>query len=170
MKSTAQRLSEAYSRLSDENHEAEKQQLREAAALAGYYGGVSLTHSYYGGLPKPSEYTFHASVNGMIRGEAGQYFEDELKGRGKTEIPVSNFIDLLKDSIVAWRLEGDGFNPHPWKGSVMYEIQLSDRKSISIVDDVVTAWNDADENANIGLPMNGLTTYTDLLTLIRLIG
>jgi hypothetical protein len=42
--------------------------------------------------------------------------------------------------------------------------------SISIVDDVVTAWNDADDKANLGLPMNGLTTYTDLLTLIQLIG
>jgi hypothetical protein len=51
----------------------------------------------------------------MIRGEAGKYFEDELKGRGKTEIPFSHFIDLLKDSIEPWRLEEDGWEAHPFK-------------------------------------------------------
>ena len=89
----------------------------------------------------------------------------------RTEIPVPHFTDLLRDTIAPWRLAEDGFHAHPWRGTTMYELPIPDRNmSISIVDDVVTAWNDADDKANLGLPMNGLTTYTDLLTLIRLIG
>jgi hypothetical protein len=166
MKSTQERLSEVYSRLSDENREAEKQQLREAAALAGYYGCVSLTHSYFGGLPKPSEYTFRTSVNGMIRGEAGKYFEDESKGRGKTEIPVSHFIDLLNDSIVSWRLVNDGFNTmcgivHTLELRPVIDGETVVRKITVITDTEKVYLNDGPTN---------VTTYTDLLTLIRLIG
>jgi len=88
----------------------------------------------------------------------------------RTEIPVPHFLDLLHDRIAAWRLEDDGFRPHPWMSSTMYEIQLPDYKSISIRDGEVTAWNDSDDNASLGLPMKGITTYTQLLTLIELIG
>ena len=92
------------------------------------------------------------------------------KFRDRTLIPVPHFIDLLHDRIAPWRLEEDGFRPHPWRGTTMYMLPMPDRRSITVVDGLVTAWNDNDGHANLGLPMKGITTYTKLLTLIELIG
>jgi hypothetical protein len=162
MKTTQERLSEVYSRLSDENAESEKQQLRGAAIAAGCYGGVYFVHSYYGGLPKPSEYTFHISeVNGSIRGVAGKYFEGELKDCGKTEVQFSHFIDLLNDSIVPWRLEADGFIDK-WNGSFLLPIKgKADIKIHRMARGISVEYH---------APFEGIKTYTDLITLIRLIG
>jgi hypothetical protein len=182
MKTTQERLSEVYSRLSDENAESEKQQLRGAAIAAGCYGGVYFVHSYCGGLPKPSEYTFHISeVNGSIRGVAGQYFEGELKDRGKTEVQFSHFIDLLNDSIVPWRLVEDGFTSVSIAldgGSTTYGMNIETKSSAIAVtfqnDDlfqVVRVSQFHGHKLEIGkIRLDGITTYTDLLTQIRLIG
>ena len=85
----------------------------------------------------------------------------------RTEIPVSHFIDLLNDSIVPWRLEEDGFKSTPWIDANQYEIALPKSKSVTVFKGQVTAWDDI---KNSEIDMDGITTYTDLLTLIRLIG
>jgi len=96
---------------------------------------------------------------------------DDTVPHDRTEIPVSHFTDLRHDSLAPWRLAEDGFRRiHPWKGSTMYELLIPDQRSITVVDGLVTAWNDNDDLGNLGLPMKGLTTYTDLITLMRLIG
>ena len=85
---------------------------------------------------------------------------DNTIGR-TTEIPVSHFIDLLNDSIVAWRLEEDGF----------------DVSRLPYLKHIQGQWDEhiigVTETGKFvfihGKQMN-VTTYTDLLTLIRLIG
>lgn len=78
----------------------------------------------------------------------------------RTEIPVSHFIDLLHDRIVPWRLEEVGFKPWPnsntpasmlWENEAQYTIEV-------IVESVYV--NSASFN---------ITTFTDLLTLIRML-
>jgi hypothetical protein len=172
MKTTQERLSEVYSRLSDENAESEKQQLRGAAIAAGCYGGVYFVHSYCGGLPKPSEYTFHISeVNGSIRGVAGQYFEGELKDRGKTEVQFSHFIDLLNDSIVAWRLEEDGFRIDSSMLKTTYYMRVDNEDNAVHFTNISIELDAGKVCVFVGnLEYRGITTYTDLLTQIRLIG
>jgi hypothetical protein len=84
----------------------------------------------------------------------------------RAEIPVSHFIDLLSDSIVTWRLEGDGFNT---MGGIVHTLELRPvidgetvvRKITVITDTGKVYLNDGPTN---------VTTYTDLITLIRLIG
>ncbi len=88
----------------------------------------------------------------------------------RAEITVSQFIDLLKDSIVPWRLEGDGFRTTTWKCTTAYEIDFVGKRSLTVIDGAVTVWNDEDDSISKGVPMIGITTYTDLLTLIRIIG
>jgi hypothetical protein len=77
---------------------------------------------------------------------------------GLTEIPVSYFIDLLKDSIVQWRLEEDGFDIQ--EGITYFETVAGSFRieADGDVSHIVTG-----RTANVD-------TYTDLLTLIRLIG
>jgi hypothetical protein len=85
---------------------------------------------------------------------------------GRTEIPVSHFIDLLNDSIVPWRLVNDGFNT---MGGIVHTLELRPvidgetvvRKITAIADTGKVYLNDGPTN---------IETYTDLLTLIRLIG
>ena len=90
---------------------------------------------------------------------------------GRTEIPVSHFIDLLKDRIDApWRLLEDGFRATPWKCTTVYEIDFAGKRSLSIIDGTVTVWNDEDDSASKGVPMIGIETYTDLLAQIRFLG
>ena len=76
---------------------------------------------------------------------------------GLTEIPVSHFIDLLNDSIVPWRLEEDGF-----------DIQ----DGITYFETVAGSFR-IEANGEVSHIVTGRTanvdTYTDLLTLIRLI-
>jgi len=73
----------------------------------------------------------------------------------RTEIPVSHFIDLLNDSIVPWRLEEDGFFAIAGIYSITHEIDFDPRSKVISV---------------CGVPRDNIKTYTDLLTLIRLIG
>jgi hypothetical protein len=76
----------------------------------------------------------------------------------RTEIPVSHFIDLLNDSIVPWRLEEDSFDIQD--GITYFETVAGSFRieADGDVSHIVTG-----RTANV-------TTYTDLLTLIRLIG
>jgi hypothetical protein len=73
----------------------------------------------------------------------------------------------MHDRIAPWRLEEDGFKSTPWGGTNEYEIDLPKEKSVTIFKGQVTAWND---NAGSDIDMDGCKTYTQLLTLIELIG
>jgi len=74
----------------------------------------------------------------------------------RTEIPVPHFIDLMHDRIAPWRLEEDGFNSY--KVCTDVEVQVDNGK-------VWMYHKDGSEIIN-----TQCKTYTDLLTLIRLIG
>jgi hypothetical protein len=79
----------------------------------------------------------------------------------RTEIPVSHFMDLLRDTIAPWRLLEDakerGGDPRSW--GIIY---VNQHHIIEITKDMKVVLN--------GRPMKGITSYTELLTLIRLIG
>lgn len=80
----------------------------------------------------------------------------------RTEIPVSQFIQLLNDSIVSWRLEDDGFKKTP----ASHRLQIGDNS-------VDWLWNHGFAmvaGARGFADFKGIKTYTDLLTIIRLIG
>jgi hypothetical protein len=85
----------------------------------------------------------------------------------RAEIPVSNFIDLLKDSIVAWRLEEDGFAYHenggvPWWSFAF--VKDDSAFDIQFLNNTIRVWVDS------ALIKTNIKSYPDLLTLIRLIG
>jgi hypothetical protein len=81
------------------------------------------------------------------------------KGFNRTEIPVSHFLDLLNDSIVVWRLLEDtkerGGHESTWR--IIYVNQYH----------IITIEKDMSIRVN-GNPTK-VKTYTDILTLIRLI-
>ena len=85
---------------------------------------------------------------------------DNTIGR-TTEIAVQHFIDLLRDTIAPWRLAEDakerGGDPRSW--GIIY---VNQHHIIEITKDMKVVLN--------GRPMKGITSYTELLTLIRLIG
>jgi hypothetical protein len=82
--------------------------------------------------------------------------------KGRTEIPFSHFIDLLNDSIVPWRLEDDGFDLSIREGHYTGH-SSSLASSFVFIDKRGVVWLS-------NRKLNNVTTYTDLLTLIRLIG
>lgn len=78
-----------------------------------------------------------------------------------TEIPVSRFQDLLHDRIVGWRLEEVGFV----KSNNSHRLQVSDYSV-----DWVWSYNFAMVTGPRGFSdFKGITTFTDLLTLIRML-
>jgi hypothetical protein len=84
---------------------------------------------------------------------------------GRSKIPFPQFIDLLHDRIAPWRLEENGFSSYPSTGC--YGITINDVIGVYIMFKFgdVELWVNGE-----CLPMTGITTYTDLITLIRLIG
>jgi hypothetical protein len=99
--------------------------------------------------------------------EDGDEFNIEGELEDRTEIPVPRFIDLLRDRITPWRLEEDGLElVTPWVQTRQYCL------------DFVTVTFEA-ENVHVTIPDRlgafgirrcNVTTYTQLLTLIELIG
>jgi len=96
----------------------------------------------------------------------------------RVEIPVEHFIDLIHDRIAPWRLIEDGWTPfeHATAGTA-YEYRCNEDALLTFVplgDDLPEfhTWpTDIDgETGNLSVPYYGITTYTDLLNLIRLIG
>jgi hypothetical protein len=83
----------------------------------------------------------------------------------RTEIPVPHFTDLLRDTIAPWRLAEDGFKAYA--DGHMYNINVHTDLHIGAYGIYIRA-RDAGEEVEIDL--NNIKTYTDLLTLIRLIG
>lgn len=91
-----------------------------------------------------------------------------FNGSGRTEIPVTHFIDLLQDKIVPWRLEEDGFSHN----TPMIEVASYPMGNITVCFhegnvSVILDPNDSPWHSHI---CKGCKTYTDLLTLIKLIG
>jgi hypothetical protein len=85
----------------------------------------------------------------------------------RTEIPVSHFIDLLNDSIVPWRLGDDGFVCHENGGFPWWSFDFTKDDSdfcIQFLNNTIRVW------VNSELIKTNVKTYTDLITLIRLIG
>ena len=82
----------------------------------------------------------------------------------RTEIPVPHFLDLLHDRIAGWRLEDAKFDKHPKDNK--YALKC-DGSSV-IVDFEFGVDVFAYCKPNIILFPN-ITTFTDLLTLIRML-
>ena len=87
------------------------------------------------------------------------------KVSGKTEIPVQQFIDLIEDRIVPWRLEEVGFEYNEYRGKVLSELSkyiTTENENHCIDFDP----NDGIVKVNLN-GFEGIKTFTDLLTLIR---
>ena len=89
---------------------------------------------------------------------------DEPESYAKYSIP--HFIDLLHDRITPWRLEEDGFDTI---GGVVYRKQFMLKGDDGGIRRIITVITDTGRVYLNDGPTN-VTTYTDLLTLIRLIG
>jgi hypothetical protein len=85
---------------------------------------------------------------------------------GRTEIPVSHFIDLLNDSIAPWRLEEDGFQT---MSGIVHTLELRPVIDGETVARRITVITDTGKVYLNDGPTN-VTTYTQLLKLIELIG
>jgi hypothetical protein len=87
----------------------------------------------------------------------------------RVEVSVSHFIDLLNDSIVLWRIEEDGFMFYESTGQHVLHANGLKRYHVTLPPMSTTVKVDV-WDGDKGITANGITTYTDLLTLIRLIG
>jgi hypothetical protein len=144
MKTTAQRLSEVYCR-------PKKHEWKEVLTWDEH-----LTKS----LPIVSwDWAMDGKCYPISRTENHYTLKD------RTEIPVTHFIDLLHDKIVPWRLEEDEF---------ITEEHNNSPRSIFIDRSTVYIKNGAMINRGLVtvkfVPFPGCKTYTDLITLIKLIG
>jgi hypothetical protein len=151
MKSTAERLSEVYCKTTT------YKKMREVIGSCD----ESVGFGSYCGLPNSdSEMFFYYS-------ESDGYVRVENNKPDCTKIPVQHFIDLLKDNIAAWRLEEDGFNF--FMGKFPY-YEFHPRKRIKL------SWSETTKDSGVALELPddaewlNIKTYTQLLTLIELIG
>lgn len=103
------------------------------------------------------------------------FFLREIPNWLRTEIPIQHLVDLQNDSIVPWRLEEDGFTIKESGGAqLIMKSPIHERHGkvgVTVVFDNLT--KEAFVTLHIGavsFPFQGCKTYTDLLTLIRLIG
>lgn len=140
MKTTAQRLSEVYCRPNNS----------EWVDLIGY-------------VPNRDTATY-----AVYDGELGVIDANESEVTYLTEVQSSHFIDLLQDKIVPWRLEEDGFSHN----TPMIEVASYPMGNITVCFhegnvSVILDPNDSPWHSHI---CKGCKTYTDLLTLIKLIG
>jgi hypothetical protein len=78
-----------------------------------------------------------------------------------TQIPIQNFIDLIEDKIVAWRLVEDGFEVSEY-GYTFKSVYVHNPDPVTKIFVDVETENDA-------VPFTNVKTYSDLLTLIRLL-
>jgi hypothetical protein len=149
MKSTAERFRESYctAKSEDETH-AVNEASRENKGWCVYEWEGKW--AYFEG-EDGDEYIEDGSI------------KDELSCR--TEITVPHFTDLLRDTIAPWRLAEDGFKAYA--DGHMYNINVHTDLHIGAYGIYIRA-RDAGEEVEIDL--NNIKTYTDLLTLIRLIG
>jgi hypothetical protein len=145
MKTAQERLSESYCRPMTED---ETERLMDASRSCGFSWNV-WNHK--------GKWLYFAD---------GDEFNLSGELDGRTEITVSHFIDLLKDSIVPWRLVNDVFNT---VGEIVHTLELRPVIDGETVVRKITVITDTEKVYLNDGPTN-VTTYTDLLTLIRLIG
>jgi len=86
-----------------------------------------------------------------------------------TEIPVSHFTDLMHDRLATWRLEEDGFVFYASTGQHVLHTNGLKRYHVTLPPISNTVKVDV-WNGDKGIEADNVTTYTDLITLIRLIG
>jgi hypothetical protein len=145
MKTTAQRLSEVYCRTTT------RKKMHEVISSVD----ESVGFGSYCGLPNSdSEMFFYYS-------ESDGYVRVENKKPDRAEIPVQHFIDLIEDKIVAWRLVEDGFEVSEY-GYTFKSVYVHNPDPVTKIFVDVETENDA-------VPFTNVKTYTDLLTLIRLL-
>jgi len=114
----------------------------------------------YCGLPNSdSEMFFYYS-------ESDGYIRVENKNPNRTEIPVQHFINLIEDKIVAWRLVDDGL----FKAVIDCDLYTLKNNNCDVC---ICIYYDGtfevclqDEFTEIRM---NVKTYSDLLTLIRLL-
>jgi hypothetical protein len=145
MRTTAERLSEVYCKTTT------RKKMREVIGSLD----ESVGFGSYCGLPNSdSEMFFYYS-------ESDGYVRVENKKPNRAEIPVQNFIDLIEDKIVAWRLVEDGFEVSEY-GYTFKSVYVHNPDPVTKIFVDVETENDA-------VPFTNVKTYSDLLTLIRLL-
>jgi hypothetical protein len=145
MKTTAERLSEVYCRTTT------RKKMHEVISSVD----ESVGFGSYCGLPNSdSEMFFYYS-------ESDGYVRVENKKPDRAEIPVQHFIDLIEDKIVAWRLVEDGFEVSEY-GYTFKSVYVHNPDPVTKIFVDVETENDA-------VPFTNVKTYSDLLTLIRLL-
>jgi hypothetical protein len=115
MRTTAERLSEVYCKTTT------RKKMREVIGSLD----ESVGFGSYCGLPNSdSEMFFYYS-------ESDGYVRVENKKPNRAEIPVQNFIDLIEDKIVVWRLLEDGFV----KGELDFreDYYLEDEEGLAVI-------------------------------------
>jgi len=119
-------------------------------------------------LLKVSKHSFNGNHDAVIYGNSSAlgWSVEKSEMNGYTEIPVSHFIDLMHDRLSPWRLEEDGFTT---LGGPVYSKRFTIDSEDGKITRTITVITDTGRvYLNYG-PAN-VSTYTDLLTLIRLIG
>jgi len=89
----------------------------------------------------------------------GKSISDAIEG--KNEIPQSHFIDLIEDKIVEWRLVEDGFEntEYGYRLNLILVVHPDPSTGLQV---------EIDNDMPVTISTN-CKTYTDLLTLIRLL-
>jgi len=156
MKSTNERLAKSYCRPQTEE---------EWELLSPYFKNEVTFYSNVDSWQKDFEECGHVyffqHFNGML-----SYSKHPIKER--TEIPVSHFINLLHDRIAPWRLADDGFAYL----TPMIEVATYPIGNVTVCfhegkTSVILDPNDSPWRSHV---CSGVKTYTDLITLIQLIG
>jgi len=144
MKSTSQRLAESYCRPQTE------EEWKKVAGIRPL--GKRFCHQ------KDAKSYWIENLIGVV--------SDDTVPHDRTEIPVSHFINLLHDRIAPWRLEEDGF--------ATAAHGAGDYKFNTLMGDVIISWDSLGDAMLITMdtdePLENIATYTDLITLMRLIG
>lgn len=107
------------------------------------------------------------------------YDVDDM-GEWNTELTVTRFLDLMHDKIVPWRLEEIGLTYVATAkdgGSIVCGISMSTFVAIKVVlpfdgspaqvGITCLSINKESQTNVVNIPLDGISTFTDLLTLIK---
>jgi hypothetical protein len=146
MKSTSQRLAESYCRPQTE------EEWKKVAGIRPL--GKRFCHQ------KDAKSYWIENLIGVV--------SDDTVPHDRTEVPVPHFIDLLHDRIAPWRLADDGFAYL----TPMIEVATYPIGNVTVCfhegkTSVILDPNDSPWHSHV---CSGVKTYTDLITLIQLIG
>jgi len=91
------------------------------------------------------------------------------KFANRTEIPVPHFTDLIHDTIASWRLEDDGFVFYASTGQHVFHTNGLKRYHVTLPPMSNTVKVDV-WNGDKAIEADNVSNYTELITLMRLIG